>query len=661
MSKHHFSPDEPSYTLSRRALLQGLAGLSVVGLPAGLIKAVLAQGAASPGGAGAAAFLSKRPPANARHFTSPAVEETIQAVKRRIGDREIAWLFENCYPNTLDTTVTYREVGGKPDTFVITGDIDAMWLRDSSAQVWPYLPLTKRDPKLSRLVQGVIRRQVQLILLDPYANAFMENASQPTQWASDYTQMKPGIHERKWEIDSLCYPIRLAYGYWKETGDSSAFDATWEKAMDTVLQTFREQQRKDGLGPYYFQRGGPKPDPQSTAPYGPPVKPIGLIYSRFRPSDDETVYPFLIPSNFFAVTSLRQMAILLDKVRHNPQKAARATMLANEVENALKQHAVVKHPRFGSIYAYEMDGLGNVLLMDDANVPSLLAMPYLGACSTSDPTYQATRRFAWSKDNLWFFQGRYSGIGGPHVGKDMIWPMSQIMHGLTSTRSDEVVSALTTLKATHAGTGFMHESFHKNNPNRFTRSWFAWANTLFGELVLQTLQRYPDVLKNELPTPVFKPVILPLPIRIAAGSDVPVAGFVPDPNASSGNTSGARVPVNTDVPNAAPEAIYQSERYGSDISFSFAVPRGKSYNVRLHFAEIFVDEPNQRIQNVQINGTQVLSNFDIFKAVGANKALVKEFTGIGPDAQGNIVIRLMSTPNSPDRNAKISGIEILNR
>lgn len=311
---------------------------------------------------------------------------------------------------------------------------------------------------------------------------------------SDYTDMKPGIHERKWEVDSLCYPVRLAYAYWKQTGDTSPFDAGWEQAMDLIVQTFREQQQRDGPGPYRFQRGGGPPAPESPAVYGPPVAPTGLICSRFRPSDDAVSYQFLIPSNFFAVISLRQMAEMLDGVRCRPDKALRATALADEVAAALTVWAPQPHPTRGMIYAYEVDGLGGALFMDDSNVPSLLSLPYLGVCAASDPAYQTTRRFVWSDDNPWFFQGKFTGVGGPHLGPDTIWPMSLIMYALTSTSEVEVAFCLATLKATHAGTGFMHETFHKDDPADYTRSWFAWANTLFGELILQTAQRYPDIL-----------------------------------------------------------------------------------------------------------------------------------------------------------------------
>lgn len=439
-------------------------------------------------------FPSHRPAPEQRRFVSPTVEQVIQDVTALIADPELVWLFQNCYPNTLDTTVTYTEPDGKPDAFIITGDIDAMWLRDSTAQIWPYLPLLQRDDALRRLFHGAIARQVRCIQLDSYANAFYADPGEVGHWASDLTEMQPGIHERKWEIDSLCYPLRLSYGYWQETGDTAPFDDAWEEAADKIVQTFREQQRTDGDGPYTFRRIGDIMGADSPQVYGPSVRPVGLICSRFRPSDDPTQYQFLIPANFFAVVSLRQMAEMLETIRHRPDKAAEARALADEVAAALEAFARHSHGDAGTIYAYEVDGFGQALFMDDANVPSLLSLPYLGACPPDDPIYQATRQYLWSAAQPWFFGGRYAGIGSPHTGPDTIWPISLSMYGLTSQSETEVAAVLETLKATHAGTGFMHESFHKDDPAQFSRHWFAWANSLFGELVVQTAHRFPAVL-----------------------------------------------------------------------------------------------------------------------------------------------------------------------
>lgn len=419
---------------------------------------------------------------------------------KTLRDPELAWLFENCFPNTLDTTIQYKTTNGKPDTFVITGDIDAMWLRDSTAQVWPYLPLTKQDEPLRQLIAGVIRRQAECIRLDPYANAFYPDPSHEGEWKKDHTAMKPGLHERKWELDSLCYPIRLSYHYWKTTGDTRPFDADWAEAMRLALKTCREQQRKTGRGPYKFGRTTSwSTDTVPGDGYGNPTRPVGLIHSTFRPSDDATVFPFYVPSNWFAVVSFRQLATMIDQLRPEPAFAADCRALADEVEKALKQYAVYNHPKYGRMYAMEVDGYGNRLLQDDANVPNLLALPYLEVCPVADPIYQNTRRFVLSPDNPYFFAGKAAeGIGSPHTLVQNIWPMSLIMRALTSTSDQEILSQLRMLKKTHAGTGFMHESFNQDDPGQFTRKWFAWANTLFGELLLKTANERPHVLSRVL-------------------------------------------------------------------------------------------------------------------------------------------------------------------
>lgn len=429
---------------------------------------------------------NRRPAPADRLFVSKAVEDEIARVKSLLTNRQLAWMFENCFPNTIDTTVHFRMLDGNPDTFVYTGDIHAMWLRDSGAQVWPYLQLANKDEQLRMMLEGVVRRQLMCINLDPYANAFNDGPV-GSYWESDNTDMKPELHERKWEIDSLCYVIRLAYEYWKVTGDDSVFDETWLKAVNNILTTFIQQQRKGGVGPYRFTRKTDRStDTLNNNGLGAPVNPVGLIVSCFRPSDDATTLQFLVPSNLFAVTSLRKAAEILSVVNKDEELAAKCTALADEVENAIKKYAVVDHPEFGKIYAFEVDGFGNALLMDDANVPSLLALPYLGDVDVDDPVYRNTRRFVWSTSNPYFFKGKAAeGIGGPHVGYDMIWPMSIMMKAFTSTDDAEIKQCIETLMTTHNGTGFMHESFHKDNPSNFTRDWFAWQNTLFGELILK--------------------------------------------------------------------------------------------------------------------------------------------------------------------------------
>ena len=361
------------------------------------------------------------------------------------------------------------------------------------------MQLANDAPKLKEMIEGVIRRQFLCINIDPYANAYNDG---PTggNWMSDYTDMKPELHERKWEIDSLCYPLRLAYQYWKVTGDSSIFDEEWIKAIQAILKTFKEQQRKEGVGPYKFQRRTTRAlDTMSNEGKGAPVKPVGLIASAFRPSDDATTFLYLVPSNFYAVSSLKKAAEILETVNKRNDLAEECSDLAKEVERALKKHATYNHKEFGTIYAFEVDGFGNHLLMDDANVPSLLAMPYLGDIDINDPIYQNTRRFVWSDSNPYFFKGKAGeGIGGPHIDHDMIWPMSIMMKAFTSQDDQEIKECIRQLINTDAGTGFMHESFHKDNSSKFTRKWFAWQNTLFGELILKLVNENKVNLLNSI-------------------------------------------------------------------------------------------------------------------------------------------------------------------
>jgi len=441
-------------------------------------------------------FPVVRVAASKRHFQSTAVEAAIKEFQANVGNKELGWLFENCFPNTLDTTVTHTTVNGRPDTYVITGDIDAMWLRDSTAQVSPYLSLVKDDKALQQLIAGVINHQVKCIKKDPYANAFYGDPSKVGEWATDKTDMKPGVHERKWEIDSLCYPIRLSHHYWKLTGDTSPFDANWKEAIALIVKTFKEQQRKDGPGPYRFQRETMfATDTVPVSGLGYPVKPVGLICSVFRPSDDATIYNFLIPSNFFAVVSLRQAAEILTTVNKDTALAAECLALATEVEKAIQEHGVVKHPKFGKVYAFEVNGFGSFNIMDDANVPSLLSLPYLGAVNENDKIYKNTRKLILSTENPFYFVGTAAkGIGSPHTGMHKIWPIALTMQGLTSKTDEEIKSCLELLQKSHAGTGFMHESFNMNDPKDFTRSWFAWSNTIFGEFLWKVYKERPHLL-----------------------------------------------------------------------------------------------------------------------------------------------------------------------
>ncbi len=472
-------------SITRRDVFRSTASLAIAAISRAIPAAEL--------------YPTRRPPVGERRFTSDAVETEIARVKARIGDPRLAWLFENCYPNTLDTTVTMGQVDGRPDSFIITGDIDAMWLRDSSAQLNPYVHLVPEDPRLRELFRGLIGRQARSILIDAYANAFVQDPDAPTNlaWAQhDQTDMRPGVAERKWEIDSLCYPMRLAHSYWLHSQDKTPFDAEWAEGVRRSVATFREQQRLHDRGPYSFRRKSAEPAETSIGEgYGAPTRSVGLIHSAFRPSDDECILPFLVPANLFAVVALRNIATVLKETRDDIALARDCVALADEVAAALTQHGRMRDESEREIWAYEVDGFGNAIFMDDANIPNLSGLAYLGAAGRADPVFRRTSARAWSPRNPYFFTGSAAtGIGGPHAGTKMIWPMSLIIHALSSDHDATIRRCLRALGASDAGTGFMHEAFHQDDPSKFTRPWFAWANGLFGELMLDLVRRKPGLL-----------------------------------------------------------------------------------------------------------------------------------------------------------------------
>lgn len=469
----------------------------------GLIGAGLALASCPPFAWAENRFVSRRPTPGDRRFVSKAVEREIVRVSAKIGDPKLRWMFGNCYSNTLDTTVKMGLVNAAPDAFVITGDIPCLWLRDSSAQVKPYLHLARQDAALRSLFRGLIARQARCILIDPYANAFMEDPAARTNlsWAlADQTDMKPGVAERKWEVDSLCYPMRLAYGYWRETRDSAPFDARWAEAARLSIRTFREQQRKTGKGPYRFLRASNRPtETLALDGYGAPSRPVGMIHSGFRPSDDACLYPFLIPANLFAVTALRELAVVANEARRDTVLADAATTLAMEVEAAVRAFGRMRLRDGREVWAYEVDGFGNAVFMDDANVPSLSGLAYLGCVDAGDLLWQRTADAAWSGANPYFFRGASAeGIGGPHVGLGQVWPMSLIVRALSSADDAVIRQCLKMVRDTDADTGFVHEAVDQDDPAKFTRTWFAWANGLFGELIVHLADTRPRLLQDPL-------------------------------------------------------------------------------------------------------------------------------------------------------------------
>jgi meiotically up-regulated gene 157 (Mug157) protein len=441
---------------------------------------------------------TRRPPTENRTFRSGVVESAITEASHRIGDPTLAWLFENAFPNTLDTTVTFDDSGNAPDTFIVTGDIPAMWLRDSTAQVWPFLTYMKKDETLRRMIEGIIRRQAASILLDPYANAFYR---EPVfgEWKNDQTEMRPGVHERKWELDSPMYFLRLCRGYREHAQDFAPFDETWVAALHAMLDCLRDQQNDDHR--YRFVRSATKAG--KYAGRGNPSRFSGMVRSAYRPSDDACMFPFLVPSNAMAVVELRSTAGLCDELSANlsgvDHLADELRALADEIHNGIQAFGVVNTSENATEFAYEVDGFGSRLMMDDANTPSLLSLPYLGYVDVHDPIYQRTRARVLSSYNPYFVAGALgAGLGSPHVSRKHIWPMGLTMQAITSTDDQEIMLCLRLLVKAHSATGLLHEAFHVDNAADFTRPWFAWANTLFGELIMKLLVERPHLVEGRI-------------------------------------------------------------------------------------------------------------------------------------------------------------------
>ena len=416
--------------------------------------------------------------------TAEIIASRLEALRPELEAVPGLWeMFRKCFLSTIETTVQ-ESVG---DTFVITGDIPAMWLRDSTAQVLHYLRFADA-PEMASMIEGLLSRQADCILRDPYANAFNreENSFKPyndTPRASDW------VWERKYEIDSLCYPLWLAEKYLDKTGNTGFLTEKFLKALETVLDVLRTEQNH-GSSPYRFQRTDCAPS--DTLPWegmGNPVSYTGMTWSGFRPSDDACEYGYLIPSNFFAVRAM-EAARKLAKAAGREDLTQRAMELQQTIREGIREYATLEHPRFGTIYAYETDGFGNYNLMDDANVPSLLALPYLEACEANDPIYRNTRSFVLSSSNPYYYEGALAkGIGSPHTPEGYIWHISLCVQAMTSTDDREIAELVKRLLTTHGGTGFMHEGFDPNAPENFTRDWFAWANSMFGELIYRLYEK----------------------------------------------------------------------------------------------------------------------------------------------------------------------------
>ncbi len=388
-------------------------------------------------------------------------------------------MYRHCAASTVDSVLRPCDDG---TWFVLTGDIPAMWLRDSAAQVNHYLPLAD-DPEMGGILEGVIRRQLQYIALDPYANAFNQGPSDDG-WVGDLPRISPWVHERKYEVDSLCYPIRLLYLYWKKSGREEIVRDSLEDTLRIILEVWRTEQHHAEQSPYWFIRPQDDPPVLPCEGKGNPVAYTGMTWSGFRPSDDPCQYGYLTASQMFAVVVLGYAAEMLRAVCGNEALAAECEALAADIDAGIRQYCVVEHPEHGKIYACETDGMDHYSMIDDANIPSLLSIPYIGYASVDDPIYQNTRKFLLSDENPYYYEGKYArGIGSPHTPPRYVWHMALVMQGLTAVTVEEKREMLAMLAATDAGTDYLHEGFFVDDPTQFTREWFTWPCSLFAEFV----------------------------------------------------------------------------------------------------------------------------------------------------------------------------------
>lgn len=420
--------------------------------------------------------------------TEKECPESVALILQKVKDRfleniEVYETFRACYLNTIETTIHSMKDGTH---YVVTGDIPAMWLRDSTASLRPYLIVAGSDKRIADILVGTCKRQFQYICIDPYANAFNR---EPTGacWDKNDTERNDWVWERKYETDSLCYPIQFAYLIWKNTGRTDHFDRNFVAGIQKILEVFNVEQNHEEKSEYRFIRKTRYyTDTLSRDGKGSLVKSgIGMTWSGFRPSDDACTYGYLVPANMFAVVVLKYLAEIAEKILESDEIVEKAEILRKQIYKGIETYGITFKEGFGDVYAYEVDGFGQYNLMDDANVPSLLSMEYLGYQGEDTAVAENTRRFILSEANPYFYRGKIAcGIGSPHTPENYIWHIALCMQGLTSKSIKEKEDIIKLAVNTNAGTGLMHEGFSVNDASKYTRSWFAWANAMFCELVL---------------------------------------------------------------------------------------------------------------------------------------------------------------------------------
>jgi meiotically up-regulated gene 157 (Mug157) protein len=404
----------------------------------------------------------------------------INKFEASLHSEKLKTMFDHCFYDTVDRAVIDD---GEKGVFILTGDIPAMWLRDSCASIAQYIPFASSDADIQKLVKGLLKKLWFYIDIDPYGNSFMLHENDVNQWSNDETERNPYTWERKFEVDSLCYPFVTAYAYYKASQDKSVLNKEFVRACKKALDTFTTETDHTRLSKYYHFRPGNTEQGIPNHGRGCKVNPVGLIWSGYRPSDDACILGYSIPGNMFAAVALEKMnEMLLDA--GEKALATKALTLAKNIRTAISKYAIVHDKDFGDIYAYETDGFGHYELMDDANVPSLMSIPYLGFTSNNDLVYQNTRRFALSKKNPFYFEGKaVKGEGSPHTPNGYVWPIGLSMQGLTSNNDKEKIEMAKMLVRSDADTNYTHESLDANNPFKFTREWFAWSDSLFAEFI----------------------------------------------------------------------------------------------------------------------------------------------------------------------------------
>ncbi|CAI6336363.1 unnamed protein product [Periconia digitata] len=457
-----------------------------------------------------------------RTFNSSDVEDTLTRMESVIKDPDLYRLFQNSYPNTLDTAIKWRGVADdNPNeelTFVITGDINAMWLRDSSNQMQSYLPLlqaTSDRDSIASLYRGVINLQARYLLTSPYCNSFqppVESKIPPAvNDAADRDVVFPGydeskVFECKYELDSLAAFLEVSENYYKATEDISFFGSfKWVQAIEAILKVAEDQ-----MTPTYGPDGAVLAQPFTFVRYttratetlandgigNPVANGTGLVRSAFRPSDDSTIFQLFIPANMMFSAYLSSTADIMSKLNtsNSGALAERMKSLSQSIPDAIETHGTVTHPDYGQVYAFEVDGFGGQTIMDDANIPSLLSAPF-NTYNVNPETYRNTRALVLGATNPYFMRGPViNSVGGPHQGPGKAWPMASIVRILTSDNDDEIVAELREIVSSTAGLGLIHESINSFNATDYTRPWFSWANGLFGQMILDLEQRKPELL-----------------------------------------------------------------------------------------------------------------------------------------------------------------------